>query len=80
MARRAELVNPIDKLMAHASATHEAQQLQRGDGSKPPGPTRQRADVHATCVVRDHRHHQLVVMALKLHMDALVWSRARGWR
>jgi len=79
--RRSDLVNLIDKLMARASATHETQQLQRGNGGEPPGPTRQGAHVHATSVVGYHRHHQLVVVALELDVDALIgprWDLGRG--
>jgi len=79
--RGAVLVNPIDKSIAPASPAHEPQQLQRGDGSEPPGPTRQGAHVHAASVVGDHRHHELVVVAFELDMDALIgscWGLGRG--
>lgn len=69
---RADLVNPVDKPIAQVLPAHEAQQLQRGNGSEPPGPTRQGAHVHATSVVGYHRHHQLVVVAFELDVDALV--------
>ena len=66
------LVNPIDSPVAQALAAYEPQQLQRGDRCQAAGSTRQGAHVHAAGMVGDHRHHQLVVMALELHVDALI--------
>jgi hypothetical protein len=71
-ADHADLVNPIDKIGAQASPAHEPQQLQGGNGSEASRAARQGTHVHAAGVVRDDRHHQLVVVPFKLDMDALI--------
>ena len=74
-AHRADLINPIDKPIAHTSPADEPQQLQRGDWGQAARAARQGAHVHAASVVGDHRHHQLVVVALELDVDALFGPR-----